>query len=168
MAVTAVALPRLAVVVAEDSITPDISALTGTTVPILTLLATTFATRTTAYSGVRLLGVVVALAGLVVFVGPADLLEQEGEALGILTMMAGGVAFVINGLLGDAKVKQIDPLALTVWVMVFAAIGLVATALAVEGVPAGLPSGPAAARSEEHTSELQSLMRISYAVFCVK
>src|SRR3546814_10023854 len=33
-------------------------------------------------------------------------------------------------------------------------------------------SGPAArtraVRSEEHTSELQSLMRISYAVFCLK
>src|SRR3546814_2685082 len=28
--------------------------------------------------------------------------------------------------------------------------------------------GVAAARSEEHTSELQSLMRISYAVFCLK
>src|SRR3546814_1572132 len=27
---------------------------------------------------------------------------------------------------------------------------------------------PAAKRSEEHTSELQSLMRISYAVFCLK
>src|SRR3546814_6596186 len=27
---------------------------------------------------------------------------------------------------------------------------------------------PAAQRSEEHTSELQSLMRISYAVFCLK
>src|SRR3546814_1048436 len=27
---------------------------------------------------------------------------------------------------------------------------------------------PAGARSEEHTSELQSLMRISYAVFCLK
>src|SRR3546814_9745915 len=27
---------------------------------------------------------------------------------------------------------------------------------------------PAFARSEEHTSELQSLMRISYAVFCLK
>src|SRR3546814_3186815 len=46
---------------------------------------------------------------------------------------------------------------------------------------AGLASGPldcllppasspltALARSEEHTSELQSLMRISYAVFCLK
>src|SRR3546814_2324939 len=27
---------------------------------------------------------------------------------------------------------------------------------------------PVQARSEEHTSELQSLMRISYAVFCLK
>src|SRR3546814_5695110 len=35
----------------------------------------------------------------------------------------------------------------------------------------GTPSPPGAAvtsRSEEHTSELQSLMRISYAVFCLK
>src|SRR3546814_5538464 len=29
-------------------------------------------------------------------------------------------------------------------------------------------AGSHAARSEEHTSELQSLMRISYAVFCLK
>src|SRR3546814_6109419 len=28
--------------------------------------------------------------------------------------------------------------------------------------------GPVRTRSEEHTSELQSLMRISYAVFCLK
>src|SRR3546814_1061191 len=34
---------------------------------------------------------------------------------------------------------------------------------------AGLPAGDAPrTRSEEHTSELQSLMRISYAVFCLK
>src|SRR3546814_1316374 len=36
-------------------------------------------------------------------------------------------------------------------------------------LPAGLqPRGAAVAGSEEHTSELQSLMRISYAVFCLK
>src|SRR3546814_1003129 len=29
-------------------------------------------------------------------------------------------------------------------------------------------AGEALSRSEEHTSELQSLMRISYAVFCLK
>src|SRR3546814_9674740 len=32
----------------------------------------------------------------------------------------------------------------------------------------GFPQFMRAARSEEHTSELQSLMRISYAVFCLK
>src|SRR3546814_2858577 len=32
----------------------------------------------------------------------------------------------------------------------------------------GTGSLPAPVRSEEHTSELQSLMRISYAVFCLK
>src|SRR3546814_7659402 len=31
-----------------------------------------------------------------------------------------------------------------------------------------VPSGGKGPRSEEHTSELQSLMRISYAVFCLK
>src|SRR3546814_2170780 len=35
--------------------------------------------------------------------------------------------------------------------------------------PVGTPvKAPADGRSEEHTSELQSLMRISYAVFCLK
>src|SRR3546814_16286013 len=36
--------------------------------------------------------------------------------------------------------------------------------------PSAFPSTPtgSAPRSEEHTSELQSLMRISYAVFCLK
>src|SRR3546814_4086546 len=32
----------------------------------------------------------------------------------------------------------------------------------------GTPRHRACTRSEEHTSELQSLMRISYAVFCLK
>src|SRR3546814_6324887 len=35
-------------------------------------------------------------------------------------------------------------------------------------VGSGVLRHAAAARSEEHTSELQSLMRISYAVFCLK
>src|SRR3546814_4137110 len=58
-------------------------------------------------------------------------------------------------------------------------IQLPRTVLAVEQVrEAGLPyiviltdpttGGVSASRSEEHTSELQSLMRISYAVFCLK
>src|SRR3546814_5454264 len=44
--------------------------------------------------------------------------------------------------------------------------GLASTASGLGGVARA--AGRAAIRSEEHTSELQSLMRISYAVFCLK
>src|SRR3546814_3713929 len=49
--------------------------------------------------------------------------------------------------------------------------GLLAGLLLVLAGAAGAAAAPAtlhADRSEEHTSELQSLMRISYAVFCLK
>src|SRR3546814_8093829 len=39
---------------------------------------------------------------------------------------------------------------------------------ALEGLESESHPDDAAVRSEEHTSELQSLMRISYAVFCLK
>src|SRR3546814_8910823 len=38
----------------------------------------------------------------------------------------------------------------------------------VQAYPPGGADGQLRRRSEEHTSELQSLMRISYAVFCLK
>src|SRR3546814_3180901 len=50
---------------------------------------------------------------------------------------------------------------------VFNLTGSPAGTLPVGSTPAGLPVG-LQIRSEEHTSELQSLMRISYAVFCLK
>src|SRR3546814_8065958 len=48
-------------------------------------------------------------------------------------------------------------------------VGLAARASADDADRAGLVGIPVGrVRSEEHTSELQSLMRISYAVFCLK
>src|SRR3546814_2258171 len=62
----------------------------------------------------------------------------------------------------------------TVWMQTFSSVSAKRTT---SGVSSNLPrylSPPvhakmdAIGRSEEHTSELQSLMRISYAVFCLK
>src|SRR3546814_7995127 len=52
------------------------------------------------------------------------------------------------------------------WVLVLGAGGGIG--LAAIDVARHLGARVIAARSEEHTSELQSLMRISYAVFCLK
>src|SRR3546814_9846243 len=46
--------------------------------------------------------------------------------------------------------------------------GIVITQVVAEDPEAELHRLDGALRSEEHTSELQSLMRISYAVFCLK
>src|SRR3546814_9658282 len=47
--------------------------------------------------------------------------------------------------------------------------GSIARTMISERLGTSLPIGAARlTRSEEHTSELQSLMRISYAVFCLK
>src|SRR3546814_1426704 len=47
-------------------------------------------------------------------------------------------------------------------------VGLPETIEAARRNPGEIEARRAEARSEEHTSELQSLMRISYAVFCLK
>src|SRR3546814_2700759 len=47
-------------------------------------------------------------------------------------------------------------------------LSAIAAEVGAEANPGTGPATPVAVRSEEHTSELQSLMRSSYAVFCLK
>src|SRR3546814_10851628 len=65
----------------------------------------------------------------------------------------------------QAEGVRIDP-AVSVPIAMSASPVATATALPLE-LPPGMRLG-SSGRSEEHTSDLQSLMRISYAVFCLK
>src|SRR3546814_1623757 len=74
--------------------------------------------------------------------------------------------------IGRMEIAQVNlPVGLLIWVMIipmllkvdFAALGQVRQHWRGMGVTLFINW-----RSEEHTSELQSLMRISYAVFCLK
>src|SRR3546814_2698717 len=67
---------------------------------------------------------------------------------------------------GAGIAQQLARLAITADEQAVAILGEGAR-LAIGG-EAGRAVGVIAGRSEEHTSELQSLMRISYAVFCLK
>src|SRR3546814_20681445 len=116
--------------------------------------------------------------------------------MGALAAALLAVAAVEGGLavMGAWRAGRLTPVmtsTLTITAMIFATIrtasmfALVFRGLGgdehVEAVLAAMPGGPDGAllfvmalifllgcRSEEHTSELQSLMRISYAVFCLK
>src|SRR3546814_4017599 len=93
-------------------------------------------------------------------IGPVDLLcrDSEGRAVAVEIKRQGGIDGV-EQLARYLEFLERDPSLRPVrGVFVAQVIKPQAKALAAErGI-----------RSEEHTSELQSLMRISYAVFCLK
>lgn len=137
MGLSAIALPNLAVVAAERSVPPDLAALLGTSVPIFTLLLTTFVTRETRFSLLRMLGVAVALGGLVVFVGWSELLGDAAELHGILLMVSGGFVFALNGIFVARQTEDLDEVALATWTILFGAVGLTAAAFVFERPFAG-------------------------------
>jgi len=140
MAVTALGIPQLSTVIAEDTISPDLATVIGTAVPILTFLVGALVLKTTPARSLNFLGVAIAVAGIVIFAGPESLLSQSAEFAAIAIMLSGGVVFVANGLYAAQRTADMDQYVLTVWIVVFAAIGLSVTALIVEGVPEGLPA----------------------------
>src|SRR3546814_2092129 len=91
--------------------------------------------------------------------------------VGILAGAFGGATLAYR--LGDwlngfpALAPNGDSIAIAVVVVVIAYLSLIAGELVPKRIALTNPER-VAARSEEHTSELQSLMRISYAVFCLK
>src|SRR3546814_10194251 len=107
--------------------------------------------------------------------------EREGDQAGIRAVHLAAFPSSAEAALVDALVSDGDVIASLVAVSADRVIGhVLCSRMTVEGdgqalVGAGV--APLAVvpewqrqdlRSEEHTSELQSLMRISYAVFCLK
>lgn len=139
MGFTAIAWPNLSVVLAEEQVAPELAALVGTTVPIITFLLTVFVTRQAAYSHRRLSGVFIAVAGMVVFIGWSQLLSNTSELRGILIMMSGGLVFALNGIIAAYVAKDLDECALAAWVVVFGAAILAIAAFALEAGQASRP-----------------------------
>src|SRR3546814_2275545 len=116
---------------------------------------------------------------LSILAGPikADLHLSDTQ-LGLMGGVAFALFYVTCGLplawLADRWSRaNVIAIGLSVWSACTAACGVVQTGaqlfLCRLGVGFGEAGGTAPSfRSEEHTSELQSLMRISYAVFCLK
>src|SRR3546814_6443408 len=88
---------------------------------------------------------------------------------GYLVLSALSGAVLLNLLLQAWALPLARPFAWAVLVLLAAGAAVkLAYWRDVDGGPGGGGAGTSTAeRSEEHTSELQSLMRISYAVFCL-
>src|SRR3546814_7287685 len=86
----------------------------------------------------------------------------EGKQLPIMYSTKEGSFFSISGNLATQYPQAVG------WAMASAAKGDTRIAATWTGEGSTAEGAFPSARSEEHTSELQALMRISYAVFCLK
>src|SRR3546814_8074861 len=96
---------------------------------------------------------------------PRDIVRMGGEGVVYLLLKIGR-----QGTVEDMAVEQVNLTAYASnWKMQRIRLGLAEAAVeSARKWTFHTPSTGDLARSEEHTSELQSLMRISYAVFCLK
>src|SRR3546814_4113796 len=88
---------------------------------------------------------------------PTDTPEQKKRVEGLKKLEADKIAPFVVALTSDAGVKVTG--------QIFAVRN---NEIFLFSQPRPIRSAHTADRSEEHTSELQSLMRLSYAVFCLK
>src|SRR3546814_2601781 len=90
-------------------------------------------------------------------------------AIAFLLLMFAVRGIYSDGLAGNAEVAKLTRAFLLPFVPAMALqIPMFVLSAALRGVGDVRTASIAQLRSEEHTSELQSLMRISYAVFCLK
>src|SRR3546814_5397107 len=82
----------------------------------------------------------------------------------------GDIVFPQTKMVGDDSRHRRDAVGVDLLKLLDPAENPVDLGLQMRGFPRREPEArqPGDTRSEEHTSELQSLMRISYAVFCLK
>src|SRR3546814_3858156 len=100
----------------------------------------------------------------------SDLISVSHEVAPLIKLIGRGDTTLLDAYLSPVLRRYVDRIAAglppAIRLQFMQSNGGLADAQAFRGKDAIL-SGPAG-RSEEHTSELQSLMRSSYAVFCLK
>src|SRR3546814_1256123 len=95
-------------------------------------------------------------------------IAERGELPELIVIMMSVITGTFGGVLRDVLCNEI-PMILQRGRIYASAVVAGATLVAIVTLSsAGVAGVGGGARSEEHTSELQSLMRISYAVFCLK
>lgn len=101
-----------------------------TTVPVFTVLGSLLL-RVETPSPLKLSGIALAAAGAIYLVGPERLSMAHGVALGNLFILLGMMAYAAYFLLSKPIVTRHDPITVSTYVMLFAAVGV---------LPIGIPS----------------------------
>lgn len=128
-------VPYMLITWGEQSIPSGMAAILNATTPLFTLLLAYVWTREEALSGLRLLGVAIGFAGVVVAVGVEDLNLSNASTQGQLAVLVAAAAYGVNGVYSRRAFRGLPPLLPATGQMTTAALMITPFALASHGFP---------------------------------
>lgn len=132
LSVLNVSLIWVAISVAEVHLASGLTALLTALIPIGTFVLNAFVLRTEKPASRRILGLFVALVGLVLVLDPARIGSRGIDLTGLLLMVVGCLGYAAGGLLASARARELDPVVTTVWSLLYATVELVILSFALE------------------------------------
>ncbi|HEU5102468.1 MAG TPA: EamA family transporter [Roseiflexaceae bacterium] len=135
--------PYLLITWSEQSIPSGMAAILNATTPLFSVLMAYFWTREERLGGLKLLGVALGFAGVVVAVGVEELDLARADTQAQLAVLVAAACYGISGIYGRRAFRGIPALVPATGQMLMGALLIGPYALAVRGVPSPLPSATA-------------------------
>jgi drug/metabolite transporter (DMT)-like permease len=132
LSVLNVSLIWVAISVAEVHLSSGLTALLTALIPIGTFVLNAFVLRTERAETRRILGLFVALVGLVLVLDPSRIASRGLDVTGLLLMMTGCLGYAAGGLLASHRAHELDPVVTTVWSLLYATLELVVLSFLLE------------------------------------
>ncbi|MBW7922284.1 MAG: DMT family transporter [Rubellimicrobium sp.] len=130
------AAPFTLITWAQETVPSGLAAILNAATAIFGVLVAALAFRDERLTPQRMLGVGVGVLGVIVALGPAQLLALDLTSLAQLALVAAGLCYGITGVLGRLALGRVAPQVAATGMMTGAALSLVPIALLTEGLPA--------------------------------
>ena len=135
--------PYLLITWSEQSIPSGMAAILNATTPLFSVLVAYFWTREERLSGLRLLGVALGFAGVVVAVGIEELDLTRADTQAQLAVLVAAACYAVAGIYGRRAFRGMPALVPATGQMLTGALLITPYALAMRGIPSPLPSATA-------------------------
>jgi drug/metabolite transporter (DMT)-like permease len=138
-----VAGPFVLIGAAEDEISSGLAGILVASAPLFTALLAIRLDQEERSRGLRLVGVLLGLAGVAVLLG-VDIGDSTSQLLGAAAVLLAGLGYAIGGFMVKRRLANVPPIGVAAWVMITSTVMLAPLALAF--APSEVPGlGPVAA-----------------------
>ena len=143
LGVVGLIFPYLLITWSEQTIPSGMAAILNATTPLSSVLIAYFWTREERLTGLRLLGLALGFAGVVVAVGIADLDLARTDTRAQLAVLVAAACYALTGIYARRAFRGVPALIPATGQMLAGALLITPYALLVRGIPARMPSATA-------------------------